>query len=71
MDLGLPVPRAHDRPRRQQQDRRLAGAEGLVVDPDAGAVDVALLIGLSGPQLLDDFEVGLNGDGVGQDVAYR
>jgi len=28
------------------QHRRVAGAKGLVVDPDAGSIDVALLVGL-------------------------
>ena len=30
----------------EQTGGRLAGAKGLVVDPDAGAHDVALLVGL-------------------------
>src|SRR3712207_7596285 len=34
-DLHLPVARVDDRPRRQQQHRRLARAVHLVVDPDA------------------------------------
>jgi hypothetical protein len=41
-DLHLPVPRLHDRPGRQQQDGRPAGAEQLVVDLDAVALDVAV-----------------------------
>ena len=36
----------HRRDLRVPLARRLPGAEGLVVDPDAGSHDVALLVGL-------------------------
>lgn len=51
VDLGLPVPGMDDRPGWQQQDRGLAGAEGLVVDLDAGPLDVSGLVGLFRSQL--------------------
>jgi hypothetical protein len=51
VDLAFPVPGMDDRPGRQQQNRRLAGAKGLVIDPDAGPLDVTLLVGLSRSQL--------------------
>ena len=40
-DLHLPVPRMDDRPRRQEEDGRLAGAVHLVVQAHAVALDVA------------------------------
>jgi hypothetical protein len=58
-----------DRPGRQQQDSRLAGAKGLVIDPDAGPLDVSLLVGLSRSQLLNDLDCGLDRYRIGQDVA--
>jgi hypothetical protein len=41
-----------DRPRRQEEDRRLARAVHLVVEAHAVAFDVALLVGVAGPGLL-------------------
>ena len=51
-DLPLPVPRVDDRPGGQQQDRRLAAAVELPEDPDAVALDVALVIRIAGARLL-------------------
>src|SRR5262249_14367991 len=51
-DLHLPVPRVDDRPRRQEEDGRLAGAVDLVPEPDAVALDVAGLVGISRARLL-------------------
>ena len=45
VDLRLPVARVDDRPRRHQQDRRLAGAVGLPPDSHAVALDVAGVVG--------------------------
>ena len=47
-DLHLPVARVDDRPRREQQHGRLAGAVDLVVAADAVALDVARLVRLAG-----------------------
>ena len=69
VDLRLPVPGMNDRPGWQQQDSRLAGAIGLVIDPDAGPLDVSLLVGLSRSQLLHDLDCGLNRYRIGKDVA--
>jgi hypothetical protein len=46
VNLRIPVSGVHDRPGRKQQHRRLASAERLLRDADAGLLDVALLIGL-------------------------
>src|SRR6266542_2264952 len=46
--LHPPVPRVDDRPGRQQQHRRLAVAEHLVVELDAVALDVAVTDWLAG-----------------------
>jgi hypothetical protein len=51
-DLHLPAARLHDRPGRQQQDGRLALAVDLVEDPDAVALDEALVVGVARPGLL-------------------
>ena len=51
-DLRLPVARVDDRPRRQQQDRRLTGAVDLVEQAHAVALDVALLVRIAGARLL-------------------
>ena len=51
-DLHLPVARVDDRPRRQQQDGRLAVAVDLVVDPHAVALDEAGLVRVAGARLL-------------------
>ena len=51
-DLRLPVARVDDRPRRQQQDGRLAVAVDLVEDAHAVALDEALLVGVAGARLL-------------------
>ena len=51
-DLRLPVARVDDRPRRQQQHRRLAGAVDLVGDADAVALDLALFVRVDGAGLL-------------------
>jgi hypothetical protein len=49
-DLGLPAPRVHDRPGRQQQQQgRRPGAEQLVEDLDAVALDVAVPVGQARP----------------------
>ena len=51
-DLRLPEARVDDRPGRQQQDRRLAGAVDLPEDADAVALDVAGLVRIPGAGLL-------------------
>src|SRR5580700_100060 len=50
-DLHLPHPGVDDRPRRQEQDGRLAVPVDLVVDADAVAHDVAGAVGVPGPRL--------------------
>src|SRR5688572_29296103 len=44
--------RVDDRPRRQEQDRRLAGSVDLVEDAHAVTLDVALLVRVAGARLL-------------------
>ena len=51
-DLHLPVARVDDRPRRHQEDRRLARAVHLPVQAHAFALDVAGLVGVHRPRLL-------------------
>jgi len=51
-DLQLPAPRVDDRPRGQQQNRRLALAVDLVKGPDAVPLDVALGVGVARTALL-------------------
>src|SRR6266498_5457308 len=51
-DLHLPVPRVDDRPRRQEEDGRLARAVDLVVELHAVALDVPGLVRIAGPRLL-------------------
>src|SRR5262245_22934801 len=51
-DLHFPLPRVDDRPRRQQEDRRLARAMHLVVEAHALALDVSGLVRVAGPRLL-------------------
>ena len=51
-DLELPDPRVDDRPRRQEQNRRLALAVDLVEGPDAVPLDVALGVGVARAALL-------------------
>ena len=58
------MPGMNDRPGRQQKDSRLAGAEGLVIDPDAGPLDVPLLVRLSRSQLLMTSIAVLTGTGL-------
>ena len=48
-DLHLPVARVDDRPRRHEQDGRLARAVDLVVEPHAVALDVAGLVRVAAP----------------------
>ena len=51
-DLRLPVARVDDRPRRQQQDGRVARAVDLVEDADAVALDVAVAVRVARAGLL-------------------
>lgn len=50
-DLALPVPGMEQRPRRKQQDRRIALTVELVEQPLTIADDVSLLIGIAGARL--------------------
>ncbi len=47
--LGLPLPRVHDRPRREQQDRRLSGAVDRVADAHPVPLDDAVIVGFACP----------------------
>ena len=51
-DLGLPDARVVDRPRRDQQQRRVAVAVALPEDPHPVALDEPLLVGVAGARLL-------------------
>ena len=51
-DLHLPAARVNNRPGRQQQNRRIAGAVHLVVDPHPAALHEALGAGVARPGLL-------------------
>src|SRR3954468_9504396 len=51
-DLRLPVARVDDRPGREQQHGRLAGAVALPEETDALALDVALFVRVRGAGLL-------------------
>ena len=51
-DLQLPVARVDDRPRREEEHCRLALPVDLVEDAHAVALDVALVVRVTGPGLL-------------------
>ncbi len=53
-DLQLPVTRVDDRPRRHEQDGRLAGAVDLVEAPHAITLDEARLVRIARARLLGD-----------------